>query len=152
LRASLQSVYLLPEGNHPGFYRSRGDMPGRILVVDDNALVRESFTELLRHRGYEVEQAADGEAALEVIRVKAIDLAIVDVMMPTMGGLELRQRLQATAPMVETILVTGQPDRVEGLVEDDPEFQSGRVAILHKPVHPVRLLDEVSKKLTRGAA
>ena len=120
---------------------------GRILVVDDNAMVRESYTELLRQRGYAVEQASDGEHALDVIGAKTIDLAIVDVMMPNMGGLELRQHLLKHRPHVATILVTGQPDRVEGLVEDDPDFQSGRISILYKPIHPVKLLAEVDKHL-----
>jgi CheY-like chemotaxis protein len=123
---------------------------GRILVVDDNAMVRESFTELLRHRGYDVIQAGDGEEALDVVRDNMIDLAIVDVMMPVMGGLEFRQRLQDTAPGVTTILVTGQPDRVDDLLEDDPDFLSGRVAILYKPVHPVTLLAEVDKRLVKA--
>src|SRR5579885_2892762 len=78
-------------------------MLGCILVVDDNVMVRESYTELLRHRGYSVLQAGDGEQALDVVRTHAIDLAIIDVMMPTMGGLEFRQRLQDEAPQVETI-------------------------------------------------
>jgi len=122
-------------------------MQGRILVIDDNALVRESFTELLRHRGYDVEQASDGEEALDVVRTRSIDLAIVDVMMPTMGGLEFRQRLQETAPDVKTILVTGEPSQLEELMEDDVEFMSGKVAVLYKPVHPVKLLNEVGKRL-----
>ncbi len=124
-------------------------MLGRILVVDDNVMVRESYTELLRHRGYDVMQAGDGEEALQVIRQSAIDLAIIDIMMPTMGGLELRQVLQDKAPGIATILVTGQPDKVEDLVDDDPDFQSGRVAMLYKPVHPVMLLAEVDKRLMR---
>ncbi len=127
-------------------------MLGRILVVDDNILVRESYTELLRHRGYEVVEAGDGEQALDVLRAESVDLAIVDVMMPVMGGLELRQRLQEMAPVVETILVTGQPDRLENLMEDDCEFQAGRVAVLYKPVHPVKLLAEVDKRLTLSQA
>ncbi len=120
----------------------------RILVVDDNALVRESYTELLRQRGYVVEQATDGEHALDVLDAKPIDLAIVDVMMPNMGGLELRQHLLRSRPHIATILVTGQPDRVEGLMEDDADFQSGRISILYKPIHPVKLLAEVDKHLT----
>ena len=123
-------------------------MLGCILVVDDNIMVRESYTELLRHRGYDVLQAGDGEQALDAVRANSIDLAIIDVMMPTMGGLEFRQRLQDEAPQVKTILVTGQPDRVEDLVEDDPDFQTGRVSILYKPVHPVMLLAEIDKRLT----
>jgi CheY-like chemotaxis protein len=123
-------------------------MLGRILVVDDNIMVRESYTELLRHRGYEVVQAGDGEQALSVLRDEIVDLAIVDVMMPVMGGLEFRQRLLDVAPDVATILVTGQPDKLEDLMEDDDEFQAGLVSVLYKPVHPVKLLAEVDKRLT----
>ena len=123
-------------------------MKRNILVVDDNAMVRESYTELLRKRGYIVEQAGDGEQALDVIGTMAIDLAIVDVMMPNMGGLELRQHLLRHSPQVATILVTGQPDRVEGLMEDDADFLSGRISILYKPIHPVKLLAEVDKHLS----
>lgn len=122
-------------------------MRGHILIVDDNLMVRESYTELLRGRGYTVEQASNGEEALEFVREKSVDLAIVDVMMPTMGGLEFRQRLNETAPDVTTILVTGQPARVEELVEDDPDFRSGKTGILYKPVHPVKLLAEVDKRM-----
>ena len=115
-------------------------------------MVRESYTELLRHRGYEVVSAGDGAEVLDVLRGESVDLAIVDVMMPVIGGLELRQHLLEMAPMVETILVTGQPDRLEDLMEDDCEFQSGRVAVLYKPVHPVKLLAEVDKRLTFAQA
>jgi CheY-like chemotaxis protein len=124
-------------------------MLGRILVVDDNIMVRESYTELLRHRGYEVVQAGDGEEALDVLRDEDVDLAIVDVMMPIMGGLEFRQRLYDMAPEIATILVTGQPDRLDNLMEDDLDYQAGRVSVLYKPVHPVKLLAEVDKKLPR---
>lgn len=124
-------------------------MLGRILVVDDNVMVRESYSDLLRHRGYDVMQAGDGEEALKVMRSSSIDLAIIDVMMPVMGGLELRQILQDKSPGVATILVTGQPDMVEELVDDDPDFQTGRVAMLYKPVHPVMLLAEVDKRLMK---
>ncbi len=72
-----------------------------------------------------------------------------DMFVPTMGGLELRQVLQDTAPGVATILVTGQPDKVEDLVDDDIDFQTGRVAMLYKPVHPVMLLAEVDKRLMK---
>lgn len=127
-------------------------MLGRILVVDDNIMVREPYTELLRHRGYEVVQAGDGEQALDMLRGEIVDLAIVDVMMPVMGGLELRQRLREMEPVIATILVTGQPDRLEDLMEDDCEFQAGQASVLYKPVHPVKLLAEVDKRLTSVAA
>ena len=123
-------------------------MGRNILVVDDNAMVRESYAVFCLKKKYTVEQAGDGEQALDVVGAKEIDLAIVDVMMPNMGGLELRQHLLRQSPSVATILVTGQPDRVEGLMEDDADFLSGRISILYKPVHPVKLLAEVDKHLS----
>ena len=88
-----------------------------------------------------------GEQALDKLRDEVVELAIVDVMMPVMGGLELRQRLHEMTPVIATILVTGQPDRLEDLMEDDCDFQAGRVSVLYKPVHPVKLLAEVDKRL-----
>ncbi len=67
--------------------------------------------------------------------------------MPTMGGLEFRQHLSDAAPAVATILVTAQPGRIEELVEDDPDFQLGKISILYKPIHLVKLLAEVDKRM-----
>ncbi|MDX2222382.1 MAG: response regulator [Rhodospirillaceae bacterium] len=124
---------------------------GRVLVVEDNALVRESYVDLLRQRGYDVAEAAHGEEALDRLYERTVDVALIDVMMPTMGGLELRQRLVERAPDVHTILVTGQPEKLETLVEDDPEFQYGSVAVLYKPVHPVKLLAAIEKGVSLAA-
>lgn len=123
------------------------DSLGRVLVVDDNSLVRESLCHVLSVRGYTVFEAEDGEAALDIVNAENIQVAIVDIMMPTMGGLQLRQVLEDRTPIVHVILVTGQPEIVEGLVEDDMDFQAATVSLLQKPVHPVKLLAEVEKRL-----
>ena len=117
----------------------------RVLVVDDNALVRESLVELLSRRGYAVSEAENGERAMSVVRRSGCQLAIVDVMMPTMGGLEFKQVLMIEVPEAKIIFVTGQPDRFEQLVEDDPDYIDGSMNILFKPVHPVKLLSEVER-------
>jgi CheY-like chemotaxis protein len=121
----------------------------RILVVEDNAMVRESFVHLLEQRGYDVVEATDGEQALVRLKHVRCDVAIIDVMMPTMGGLELRQELNERLPHLRTIMVTGQPEKLEVLLEDDLEFQTGKMPVLYKPVHPVKLLAEVEKALNR---
>jgi two-component system cell cycle sensor histidine kinase/response regulator CckA len=125
---------------------------GRVLVVEDNALVRESYVDLLRQRGYEVSEAAHGEEALDRLYDHTVDVALIDVMMPTMGGLELRQRLVERAPEMQTILVTGQPEKLQELVEDDPEFEYGGVSVLYKPVHPVKLLAAIEKGVSLAAS
>jgi CheY-like chemotaxis protein len=125
---------------------------GRVLVVEDNVLVRESFVELLQQRGYEVVEASDGEDALGKLKRKSCDVAVVDVMMPTMGGLEFREEAKAAAPSVNIIFVTGQPDKFEQLVEDDDDYNQGRMTVLYKPVHPVKLLAEIEKLMPKGNA
>lgn len=117
----------------------------QVLVVEDNALVRESFVELLHRRGYDVIEAPDGERALCALKRCGCSLAIVDIMMPIMGGLEFRQEMMTLAPDMKIVFVTGQPDKFEQLVEDDIEFQEGRMSVLYKPVHPVKLLAEVER-------
>lgn len=124
-------------------------MLGTILVADDNDLVRESLCHVLRERGYTVVEAEDGEKALELINDETqIDVAVIDIMMPSVGGLELRQVLSEGDNPLPLILVTGQPEIVDSLVEDDVDFQTGRISLLQKPVHPVKLLAEVEKRVT----
>jgi CheY-like chemotaxis protein len=117
----------------------------RILVVEDNAMVRDSFVELLTKRGYVVTDAQDGERGILLARRSGCDLAIVDVMMPTMGGLEFRQELLQVAPRTKVLFVTGQPDKFEQLMEDDSDYLSGKFTVLYKPVHPVKMLAEVER-------
>ena len=129
-------------------HREVRELLGTVLIAEDNALVRESLCHVLRERGYTVIEAENGKIALERIVDGNIDLAIIDIMMPSMGGLELRQAIDERVPPIPTILVTGQPELVAGLVEDDLEFQSGRISLLQKPIHPVKLLAEVEKRIS----
>lgn len=122
-------------------------MLGTILVADDNDLVREALCHVLKERGYDVVEAKDGEKALEIVSESHIDVAVIDIMMPSIGGLEVRQVLNDRKPPIPIILVTGQPEIVDSLVEDDLDFQSGRISLLQKPVHPVKLLAEVEKRM-----
>jgi CheY-like chemotaxis protein len=55
----------------------------RILVIDDDANIRELITELLRRLGYDVEQAADGRSGLRVLHASPPDLVLLDVSMPS---------------------------------------------------------------------
>lgn len=125
-----------------------GKVLGTILVADDNALVRESLCHVLSVRGYTVLEAEDGEKALDLIGTQRVDVAVIDIMMPSVGGLELRQVLSEQDNPLPIILVTGQPEIVDSLVEDDSEFQSGGISLLQKPVHPVKLLAEVEKRMS----
>jgi CheY-like chemotaxis protein len=60
-----------------------------VLIVDDDPAVRESLEELLRHQGYRILTAADGEEGLRVVREQTPDLIVLDVAMPGMDGFRL---------------------------------------------------------------
>jgi len=90
----------------------------RILVVDDEAAVRDSLSRTLRFEGYEVGVAEDGLTALELIRDREPDAVVLDVMMPRLDGLETCRRLRAEGRLLPVLMLTARDtvgDRVAGL-------------------------------------
>ncbi|HEX6356632.1 response regulator transcription factor [Actinophytocola sp.] len=91
----------------------------RVLVVDDDSGVRESLARSLEFEGYEVDTAADGAEALRlVVAPHRPDLAILDLMMPNVDGLETCRRLRAAGDRMPVLMLTardGLGDRVTGL-------------------------------------
>lgn len=91
---------------------SRGPMGNptsiRLLVVEDDPDFREMATEFMRRRGHDVTGVASGNEACAVCQRSQFDVAIVDMNMPGMSGLEVLDRLAEIQPMVETIMLTGQ--------------------------------------------
>lgn len=81
----------------------------RVLVVDDDAEVRAVVRASLNHLGYEVEDVPDADAALAVLKDRAVDfdLLITDVMMPRMDGITLLRRVRAFAPQLPIVLFSG---------------------------------------------
>ncbi len=82
---------------------------GKVLLVDDEELVRNVAARLLKHLGYEVEMASDGQDAADYYREhwREITLVILDMIMPRMNGRECFHALQAINPEVKAILITG---------------------------------------------
>jgi two-component system response regulator MprA len=90
----------------------------RILVVDDEAAVRDSLSRTLRFEGYEVAVAEDGMAALDEVRRQEPDAVVLDVMMPRLDGLETCRRLRADGQLLPVLMLTARDsvgDRVAGL-------------------------------------
>ena len=89
-----------------------------VLVADDDRAVRESLERALQLAGYEVELAADGDAALAAIEGRTPDAVVLDVMMPGYDGLDVTRRLRREGNRVPILLLTARDavgDRVEGL-------------------------------------
>jgi two-component system response regulator GlrR len=121
----------------------------RILVVDDDPGLLRLLTIRLRSEKYEVEPVDSAAAALEAIGRFRPDLAVTDLRMAGMDGIELLRELQRRWPGLNVILLTAHgtiPDAVRAT-------QAGAVAFLTKPVEKERLLEEVRKALrTSGLA
>jgi two-component system response regulator MprA len=93
-------------------------MPERVLVVDDDALVRRMLARSLAAEGFEVEGAADGGAALTAVERCAPDLVVLDVTMPGVDGLAVCRRLRAKGMSGSILMLTARDavaDRVAGL-------------------------------------
>jgi two-component system response regulator HydG len=102
-----------------------------VLVVDDEAALRRSVARVLETRGMKVGMADDGRAALEYMERTPPDVAIVDMMMPGLGGLELLARVKAAGIPVEIILMTAFAD-VDAAVA---AMKAGAYHFLTKPFH-----------------
>ncbi|HEY0536432.1 MAG TPA: response regulator transcription factor [Actinoplanes sp.] len=90
----------------------------RVLVVDDDAAVRDSLARTLRFEGHEVQAAADGREALAAVAAREPDAVILDVSMPVLDGLQTCQQLRAGGVTVPVLMLTARDsvgDRVAGL-------------------------------------
>lgn len=112
-----------------------------VLIVDDEPLIRETLAEYLGQEGFAVVPCADGEEALARAREQAFDVALCDVQLPGIDGIELLQRLLKISPTTSVLLITAYAT-VESAVE---AFQRGAHDYLMKPL----LLDEVLGKIRR---
>ena len=102
----------------PALLDRRPLMGPKILVVDDDAGVRQAVGRALSFEGYEVEQAADGEEALAQVEQSTPDALVLDLVMPGTGGLEVCRALRAAGNDVAVLVLTARhelSDRVAGL-------------------------------------
>ena len=79
----------------------------RILIIDDNAQLREMLNLLLTQAGHTVQEAAGGELGMKYFREKPADLVIVDILMPEKGGLETIVELKRDFPSVKLFGISG---------------------------------------------
>ena len=83
--------------------------PGRILVVDDEDIIRVLLTEILTEDGYEIVTAPDGKDAIDILEHEQFDLIISDMVMPGKNGIEVLQAAFRIDPHYQVIMITGYP-------------------------------------------
>ena len=116
-----------------------------VLLVDDEAEFVETFSERLELRDLEISKAFNGEEALQVLETnRTIELVILDVKMPGMGGIETLAEIKKRYPLVEVIMLSGHAD-VESAIEG---MKQGAFDYLMKPCD----IDQMIVKVTEAAA
>ncbi len=117
-----------------------------ILVIDDDPAVRDTVGDVLREHGYNVDRVDRGRVGLERMeRPRPVDLAIVDLKLPDISGLDVLRGIKTRSPETEVILITGHASLDGALAAMDGEASS----FLVKPVNTRQLLSTVDRALAR---
>ncbi|MGE4618812.1 MAG: response regulator [Planctomycetota bacterium] len=125
-------------------------MPGpgkdlEILIVDDDSFIRESIELFLESEGFQVRTASDGEKGVELFRQQEPDVALVDLRMPRMNGIEVLREFKKQAPEVEVVMATGAATLESAL----SAMKLGAYSYIEKPI--VDLQKDLLEVLLRAA-
>jgi DNA-binding NtrC family response regulator len=114
-----------------------------ILVVDDDMSVRTIFSSILRREGYRVTTAKDGYEAIKAVNQESFNLALVDLKMPGLDGIQVLEKIKSTRPQTRVIIYSGF-----GSVEDETEaISKGAIDYLTKPFSANKLKVRVKRAL-----
>ncbi|SCG41047.1 response regulator transcription factor [Micromonospora coxensis] len=122
-------------------------MEGRVLLVEDDASIREVTALGLRRAGFRVATAVDGRAALAAWRSQPVDLVVLDVMLPGLDGLEVCREIRRTSA-VPILMLTARTDTLDVVVG----LECGADDYLRKPFDMPELVARVRAGLRRAAA
>jgi PAS domain S-box-containing protein len=138
------------QSEKPSAARSDWRGSGRVLVVEDEAGVRQAAERMLQDFGFETLSAADGRDALEVMEREggSVTAVLLDLSMPRMGGQETFRRLREMHPNLPVIMMSGYTE--ESVAVQFSEAKSGMTAFLQKPFLAEDLIS-VLRRVTEGA-
>ncbi len=116
-------------------------MKEKVLVVDDDASVRESLRKVLEDVGYEVALAGDGPEAVAQFEGGHVDLLLLDIGLPVKNGWDAFERITNEAPVLPIIIITGQAN------QHDMAVAAGVGALMEKPLEVTELLNTMQELL-----
>jgi DNA-binding NtrC family response regulator len=117
----------------------------RILIIDDDENIRKVLTTILEDEGYDVESVDTAKKAIERTRRKFYNLALIDIRLPDMEGIELLTKMKNTTPKIRKIIITGYPT-LQNAVE---AVNRGADAYIMKPFDMEKVLEEIKDQLKK---
>ncbi len=118
---------------------------GHILIIDDEAALRQTLTRILQRAGLHVTSAASGQEGLDYVTKLPFDLVYLDIRMPDMNGMEVLKIMHAAFPELPVVLFTAQPDLSSAL----EALRRGATDYLLKPLQPDDIVERTRAILTR---
>ena len=115
----------------------------RILIVDDEDDLRELLSHVLSARGYEIQSAANGEEAILALKRESFDLALLDIQMPKINGIQVLRYINENAPSTRAIMLTGYADLKNAM--EAREF--GATDFISKPYKLDDILSTIQRAL-----
>lgn len=119
----------------------------KILVIEDNTMIRESLCEMIEHWGYLVESASDGMIGWELLKWEHYDLVVLDLNLPGLDGMDVCKRLRSKAGQQPLVLMLTARDTITDNVEG---LEMGADDYLIKPFDPVLLKARILALLRRA--
>jgi DNA-binding NtrC family response regulator len=117
----------------------------RIIIVDDDEGIRETLTVILQEEGYQVDTAESGKEAIEKSRTGFYNLALIDIRLPDIEGIDLLKEIKETVPKIRKIIITGYPT-LQNAVE---AVNNGADAYVFKPFEIEKVLKIIKEQLEK---
>src|SRR6185436_11553772 len=133
-----------PRREH-GFAVAPRIMKPKLLLVDDDAAVREMVGRVLTEAGYSTLSAANGQEALDMASANEVDLVLLDLNLPVKNGWDTFERLTTANPLLPIIIITARPNQLF------PALAAGVGALMEKPLDFPKLLETIRILLVEPA-
>jgi len=114
-----------------------------ILIADDDAGLTETLSDILKEKGYKVVTVEDGEKAITEVKNQHFNLALIDIMMPGMNGVEALREIKKANPKITTMIMTGH-SALEGMVSE--AIDAGVDGVLYKPFEIETIVEMIENK------
>jgi DNA-binding NtrC family response regulator len=113
-----------------------------VLIVDDEEVMRSLFTDLLSERGFKISVARNGKEAIELVKEKFFHIAILDMHMPVMNGVQTLRLIKAMSPKTSIVMTDSFPDTFA-----EEAIKEGAATCIHKPFNIQEVIEIVNKAI-----